>query len=362
MSENDKKLLKVFFSIFIFLFSISILGFIVTGNITLVQLVEALFISSTFGFFFTGILAFRYNKKSAIIPTRKVLKWFAVITLPIATVVTLLVIFLLFTIQEIPNDTATLVVMPIIIFLMMFLIIFLMIIVFFIEAFGMVGVIAAFVRGYAPEILLHVSRISESRAATKLNKKKVTKMSTMDSIISWLFAIPDVLETKTLKINEGRPRNWFPWSNLYKAIWWQTLFGAVIIVYISFNPLYLKSELDFQNLFSIAANSTIAVPFFIMPWFIYLRLGAKIKGQIKDYELYRGIVYRMYQTFFTLGTIILILRIGLGRVSLEAILLALPAYYIFFMAIIFLLTFIYFNYFDNGLAWEVAKRYNQIKD
>jgi hypothetical protein len=336
MTEKDKKILKLFFGIFLFLLAIGMLGLIFTGNIGLAQLVESLFISSTFGFFFTGILAYRYNKKSAIIPTRKVLKWFAWITLPIATVVMVLAIFFMFTVEEIPNDMVVLVVMPVIMFAIMFIIIFLIILVLFIEAFGMVAVIAAFIRGYAPEILLHVSKISTSRAATKLEKKKITKLSTMDSIIGWLFAIPDVLETKTLKINEGRPRNWFPWTNLYKAIWWQTLFGAVIIIYISFNPLYLKSELDFQNLFSIAANSTIAVPFFILPWFIYLRLEAKIEGQIKDYELYRGIVYRMYQTFFTLGTIIIILRLGLGRVSLEAILLALPMYYIFFMATIFL--------------------------
>jgi hypothetical protein len=362
MSEKDKKILKVFFIIFIFIFTMGIIGIVVSGDIGLFQLVESLFISSTFGFFFTGLLSYKYNKKSAIIPTKKVLKWIAAITIPIATIVTLLVIFLMFTIQEFPNDAAALVAMPIIIFLIMFLIIYVIILALFIEAFGMVGVIAAFVRGYAPEILSHVSRISESRAATKKNKKKITKLSTMDSIVGWMFAIPDVLETKTLQINEGRPRNWFPWSSLFKAIWWQTLFGAVIIVYISFNPLYLKSELDFQNLFGIASNATIAVPFFILPWFIYLRLDAKIEGQIKDYELYRGIVYRMYQTFFTLGTIIIILRLGLERVDPDVILLALPMYYLFFMTTIFLLTFIYFNNFENGLAWEVAKRYNQIKD
>ena len=165
MSEKDKKILKLFFGIFIFLFTISIIGFIVTGNIALVQLVEAIFISGTFGFFFTGILAFRYNKKRAIIPTKKVLKRFALITLPIAAVVTLLVILLLFTVGDFPSEITVLVAMPIIIFLMMFLIIFLIIIALFIEAFGMVGVIAAFVRGYAPEILLHVSKISASRAA-----------------------------------------------------------------------------------------------------------------------------------------------------------------------------------------------------
>jgi hypothetical protein len=226
----------------------------------------------------------------------------------------------------------------------------------------MASVLAILVRAFAPNVLVHVSRITISKAITKAKKKRITKLSTIDSIISWAFAIPDVLETKTLKITHSRPQKWFPWSDFYKAIWWQTLFGAVIIVYISFNPLYVKNELDFRNLFSIASNITIFVPFIILPWFIFLRLDAKIKGQVKDYMLYRGIVYRMYQTFFTLGTIIIILRLGLERIALEEILLTLPMYYIFFMAIIILISFIYFNFLENGLAWEVAKRYKQMKD
>ena len=76
-------------------------------------------------------------------------------------------------------------------------------------------------------------------------------------------------------------------------------------------------------------------------------------GQVKDYELYRGIIYRMYQTFFTLGTILIIIRLGLEEIDSSVILLALPMYYIFYISIIFLVSYIYFNYFENGLAWEV---------
>jgi hypothetical protein len=347
MTESDRNILKLFLGIFLFFLVISIISIFI-----------GLFI--TFGI--TGILAFKYYRKSAIIPTKKLLKSSALIALIIAIVPTLLVVFFAITVPGFPNDIEIIIVMTFFIFIGMILVIFLIIVVLFFVAFGMAGVLAAVVRGNAPEILLHVSRISASRAVKKQKKKKITKLSTMDSIISWAFAIPDVLETKSLKINQGRPRNYFPWSNFYKAIWWQTLFGAVIIVYLCFNPLYVKSELDFQNLFGIASNITIMVPFMILPWFIFSRLDARIKGQVKDYELYRGIVYRMYQTFFTLGTIIIILRLGLERIDPEAILLALPAYYMIFMGTIALVTFIYHNYVENGMAWEVAKRYKQIKD
>jgi hypothetical protein len=361
MTKNDRNILILFFSIFIFFYIISIIAFL-TGNISLVGLADGLFISIFFGLGITGILSYIYYRKNAIIPTKKLLKWSALIALPIAIVPTLLVLLLAIPDSDLPTNIGMLLGMAFGLFIVMFLMVLLVIIVLVCFGFGMVGVLAALVRAIAPEVLLHVLRISANRSAGNHKNKKESKLSTIDSIINWAFAIPDVLDTKTLKINQGRPRNWFPWPNLYKAIFWQLLFGTVIIIYISFNPLYVKSELDFQYLFSIAANFTIIVPFFILPWFIFLRLDSKIKGQVKDYELYRGIIYRMYQTFFTLGTILIIIRLGLEEIDSTVILLALPMYYLFYISIIFLVSYIYFNYFENGLAWEVAKSYKKIKD
>jgi hypothetical protein len=362
MTENDKSILKLFSVVLIFFLILTILVTYASENISLVELVSGIFAGFVFSFFISGLLAYKYNKKCAIMPTKKIFKWFGYISLVIAIVVLFLILLVGISLQEFSTNIGELLAMAIFLCIVLILVIFVIIIVLFFAAFGIVGVLAAMVRAFAPNVLVHVSRITISKAITKAKKKRITKLSTIDSIISWAFAIPDVLETKTLKINKGRPRKWFPWSGFYKAIWWQTLFGAVIIVYISFNPLYVKSELDFRNLFSIASNMTIFVPFIILPWFIFLRLDAKIKGQVKDYALYRGIVYRMYQTFFTLGTIIIIIRLGLERIDTDEILLTLPMYYIFFMATIILLTFIYFNYFENGLAWEIRKRYNIIKE
>ena len=362
MTNNDKNILRLFFSIFTFIFSIGLLS-IIAGDASLVNMVDAIFVSIFIGLGITGILSFIYYRKNAIILTKQLLKWIALIAIPIAIVLALLITLIGIPGVDQPNNIGLFLGTVFGLFIVMFLMILLVIIALFCFGFGMVGVLAALVRAVAPRVLLRVSRLSAGSSAGNVKKKKkITKLSKRDSLINWAFAIPDVLDTKTLKINQGRPRNWFPWSNLYKAIFWQLLFGTVIIVYISFNPLYVKSELDFQNLFAIAANFTIIVPFFILPWFIFLRLDVKIKGQIKDYELYSGIVYRMYQTFFTLGTIIIIIRLGLERLDPQAIFLALPVYYLFYILIIYLVSYIYFNYFENGLAWEVAKSYKNIKD
>ena len=142
---------------------------------------------------------------------------------------------------------------------------------------------------------------------------------------------------------------------------WQLLLGVVVIIYISLNPFFLEN-MSFQCLFTLATNITLFIPLIILPWFIFLKIGVRIKGHVKDFQLYSGIAYRMYRIFITVGTIIIIIRLALKNVNLLDVMMALPIYYVFFIIIVFFLTFVYFNYFENDLAKYVANRFTEIKD
>ena len=142
---------------------------------------------------------------------------------------------------------------------------------------------------------------------------------------------------------------------------WQLLLGIIVIIYISLNPFFLES-ISFQSLFSIASNISLFIPIIILPWFIFLRIDARIKGPVKDFQLYSGIAYRMYRTFVTLGTIIIIIRLALKNVNLREVIMAIPIYYVFFIITVFFLTFVYFNYFENTIASDVSEGFVKIKD
>jgi len=241
----------------------------------------------------------------------------------------------------------------------MFLAVFLSFIIFIFFSFGMIGVLSALERGIIPEILCHVSKITSNISDSK--KKKDRKTFLGYYVLRWLFIIPDVLNTKTLNIHYRKPSKQFPWSTLKKAMMWQLLLGVVVIIYISLNPFFLES-ISFQNLFTLATNITLFIPLIILPWFIFLELDARIKGPVKDFQMYSGIAYRMYRTFVTLGTIIIIIRLALKNVNPREVMMALPIYYVFFIIIVFFLTFVYFNYFEKDLAKDIANRYTEIKD
>jgi len=326
------------------------------------QIVNSLYLSLLITFFIIGILAFHYYSKGGIISTKKIFKWFAITAAIIAPVFTA-VLFLDTLSKNIdPNlylwsnaSYAALIGMDIGMFFAVFLVFVLLLFI----GFGMIGVLSALERGAAPEILLHVSRITPHISDSM--KKKDIKAYIGYSALRWFFITPSSLDTKTLIISHVNPKKQFPWPILKKALMWQILLGAIVIIYISLNPFFLEST-SFQSLFSIATNISIMIPFVILPWFVLLRLNARIKGPVKDFQLYSGIAYRMYRTFVTLGTLIIIIRLALKNVNPRDVIAAFPIYYMFFITIIFILTFVYFNYFENDLAKDVADRFTEIKD
>jgi hypothetical protein len=235
--------------------------------------------------------------------------------------------------------------------LMMFVIIFM--------GFGMIGVLVAIERAVVPEILLHISRITSN--TTKTMRKKAPTQHFGYSAYRWLLVIPDVLDTKNLRIRKVKPIKRFPWPIFWKAMMWQLLLGTIVLIYISLNPLLLE-DISYQILFDVATNVSTFIPLVIIPWFVFLRLDAKLKGPTRDFKIYSGIVYRMYRTFITLGTIIIIIRLAFKHVSILEIVITFPIYYLTFFFATFIFTFIYFNYFETDLAKDVAYRYSKIKD
>jgi hypothetical protein len=178
--------------------------------------------------------------------------------------------------------------------------------------------------------------------------------------LGWAYAIPDVLDTRDLTINKGEPRKKIPWPILKQAVIWQIFFGLVIVIYISFSPFFLDvTEMGFM--FIIASNVTNFIPIFILPWFIYLRLDAKIKGIVKDFKLFDGLKSRMLQTIVAFSTLILFVRMAVVRPGFREFIGAFLGFFVLFIVTVIMTTFVYFNYFENDLAADIVKKYDEMK-
>ena len=223
----------------------------------------------------------------------------------------------------------------------------------------MIGVMSVLVRSKTPDLLVEITKITPNITEAKKNEDKKTYFGYI--WLGWAFDIPDVLDTKTLTINSGKTQKRIPWPIFKQAALWQIFFGIVIVIYISFSPFFLDF-MDMMSLFSIASNVTTFIPLLILPWFIYLKLDAKIKGPVKDFKLYNGISARMFQSLVAFGTILILVRIALRNPGFWSVIQSFIGFFMFFVAGVLIFTFVYFNYFENDLAEDIVRKYEEMKD
>jgi len=361
--RTDKRILISFLFWFILFFIVVMAGMIISGNLNLGFIISTILGSLIAAFFFTGLLAFRYHGKRGIIKTKRVFKWFTKTSLIIGLAFACGMFFLL-TQTSILGDpaegnTLVMIVMFIGLFIGGIVAAFFGFIILFITGFGMIGFLSTLIRSKTPDLLVEITKISPNITEAKKKENKKTYRGYV--WLGWAFDIPDVLNTNTLTINSGEPEDKIPWPVFKQAVMWQIFFGIVIVIYISFSPFFLDF-MDMMSLFSIASNVTTFIPLLILPWFIYLKLDAKIKGPVKDFKLFDGISSRVFQTLVAFSTMILIIRIALRHPGFWSVLQSFIGFFVFFVIGVLIFTFVYFNYFENDLAEDIVRKYEDIKN
>jgi hypothetical protein len=343
--KRERRILFVFFGFLVLV----ILGVVVSEAVTekpdVLRAVDRVMSGLTGVLSFTGILAFIYYSDWGIVSTKRMMRVFGRFALAVAIVPT---IYLMYT-DVAPNadGAVELVVAAVAIFLAMVLALFLVQFVFTLVGFGLMAVVYIAQKRFTPDTLLNIQRITaNTEDPTKI---RVKRKGMEFPILHWLFAIPDVLDTRTLTLDRVSPRDKFPWKPFLRALKWEVIFSIVLAIYVSLNP-FLLGWSNLTGRFSLSTNLSILIPVFILPWFIFLRLNARIKGPVRDFKLFNGIKSRMVGSLIAFGTIIVFIRFALRDIGAFEVIQSFLAFYIIFLAVAAFVTFVYFNNFEDGLA------------
>jgi len=332
------------------------------GGMTLVQVILW---TIAFSFMTAGFAAFKYNRKMGLFRTRVLLKWFAALSL----VISVFFDFGLYMQYErgwfggspVPQalspfrDPVGVIALPVSVFFAFFGIMLF----FLATGFGVIAVMVALERRLAPEALVRIRRLS--RATTDEARKKDPARYYKYSALAWIFNIPDILETGELRLGKPATSKRFPWPAYWRAMGWSVLFGTVITIDISFSP-FLRENFSVQQLISVTSVASIFIPWLVLPWFIFRKLGAGIPGPSKTFLLYDGLRSRVFGSLVAIGTLVTLIRLALRDVDLMTILISFFSYYVSFLLISAIFAFVYFNYFEDGLAEDVAKRYDRLEE
>lgn len=351
---SDKRILRLFvitFAIFFLTVILILISALPDEDFDVFGVIGFFFFILVFSFIITGLLAFKHHHNRGIIPTKRILKYFAIISLFAAIGITALVIFL---IGAEAQDAGQLVAGAIFIFLGFMLAVFVILCLFLMVGFGIFGVVSVFQRRYTARYLVKVRNLTLHASDSADGKSSIE-----DSALRWLFKVPEVLDSGTLAIRPERPGKKFPWKTYRSALMWEIFFSAVLAIYVSLNP-FLFEVSTFQERFSLASSLSIIIPIFVIPWFVYHRLKARIRGPAADFWLFDGIVSRMVGTLVAFGTLVIFIRFALRDIDATILLIEFVNFYFFFIIVIVIATFVYFNNFEDDLAMDVARDYGRL--
>jgi len=313
-------------------------------------------------FIITGILAFGYYYKKAIISTGTILSWFAIFAF-IFSAVANVVIYLLAQLRYFGSSTFFLFDLNTVSinnilwqFLVLFLLTLFVLIEVMFEAFGLIWMLSVVEKNTVPDALTDIMKITSNISNSMSRKNKLA--SRRYSLLQWLFKIPDVLDTRLLSITYDEQKKRFQWKAFKTAVLWGSFLGFILTILI---VNYIKSlaQISIENLLAISGIIVIMTPVLVLSWFIFLRLDARIKGDAKDFKLYNGLKSRITSYTVTFGTFIILIRFALEKTDFQQLFWSFVSYYPIFLVSVTIFTFIYFNYFENDLAKNIANKYRK---
>lgn len=154
------------------------------------------------------------------------------------------------------------------IFLLLFLII---------GASGVVALVDAIQRAIFYRVL---------RTIEYVNVKK--KLSLLDRLITFIFNVPEDLDTRNITMDYELSRTKIPWKEVVNTIYLGLMIGMFIWIYISMNPAFMDITSG-GSIPMLMFTLILYIPVLVMPWSIFRSLNVRIETKYRDFKIYNGI-------------------------------------------------------------------------
>jgi len=213
----------------------------------------------------------------------------------------------------------------------------------FLVAYGVVSVIVGYFRSYFHKVLLALEYPPEKRR---------------NRIPEWLFQIPDIIDVKSVELEPEFNDDKFD-KPLFTSIA-VSLFtlGIVICSYIFINPVFLQ-VIPFEEMLFISILLSLFMSPLVIPWSIVRSIGARIVSDApRDLYLWKGMRGRLYQGFFAVTFIMMLLTMSVYMgMDFSRILTTYLGYVTFMGLIAGITSFVYVNTFHRGFRDGIVKSF-----
>jgi hypothetical protein len=173
------------------------------------------------------------------------------------------------------------------------------------------------------------------------------------------FEIPDIIDVEDVRLDPEPDDGSFNRGVFLSMFSGLFSLGVVVCSYMFLNPLFL-TEMRYDEMLIIAMMISMFLSTLVIPWNIMRTVGAHVISQARPYYLWKGMKNRLYQGFFAIAFIVMILSMSAYfGMDFSRIAMTYLGYVLFMALIAGLSSFVYVNNFYNGFREGIAARFNR---
>ena len=115
-----------------------------------------------------------------------------------------------------------------------------------------------------------------------------SKLTPKDKAISFLFNVPENLDTRNITMDYELSRTKIPWKEVLNSILMGMIVGLFIWIYISMNPSFM--DLSSETTVPLLMFTIILyIPVLVLPWSIFRSLNVRVETNYRVFKIYNGI-------------------------------------------------------------------------
>lgn len=138
------------------------------------------------------------------------------------------------------------------------------------------------------------------------------KLSIWDKAVSFLFNVPEDLDTRNITMNYNLQRTSIPWKEMFNTISMALMLGMFLWIYISMNPVFM-SEGSFTSIPVFMFSLILVIPLLVLPFTIFKSLDVRVETNYRSFHIHSGVMETLKRMALPIGAALLYVLLAINE-------------------------------------------------
>ncbi len=185
------------------------------------------------------------------------------------------------------------------------------------------------------------------------------KMSFFDKMVSFIFNVPEDLDTRNITMNYNLQRTSIPWKEMMQTIGVALMLGMTIWIYISMNPAFMEpGTLDGISQISIFMFSLVLIiPLLVLPFTIFKSLDVRVQTNYRAFHVHGGAMETIKRMALPIGATLIYVLLAINQADIMRVVAYIGASALAIVFVVGYTCLLYYSTNERPLVKDIAAKW-----